>query len=308
MPSVARAGDEQELEIARRQLDEFAYDKAATRLGRMLDPATPVCTASIEVTPDGCRLTDMAAVRRARGLYAIVLFTLKRPAEAKTQFKKLLLEDPTFSPSPADYPVDLIKLFAEAKKEHEDSAVQRTVQAQKAQKDYDDAVKLYDDWVDEMQMLASTESVVSQRSRWIAAIPFGVGQFQNDDVGLGVFFSSLEGALVVASIVTGAWQARLIECRAKVDVCSGDDDPIVVSELEDQIQTLQIVNLASVGLLGAAIIAGIIEAEVNFEPEIASPRARPVRTRPPKPVKPTVEVTSGPPNADIVGVGVGVHF
>jgi hypothetical protein len=41
-------------------------------------------------------------------------------------------------------------------------------------------------------------------SRWIAAMPFGAGQIQNGDTGLGVFFAVGEALLGGATITTVA--------------------------------------------------------------------------------------------------------
>lgn len=298
-PAVARGGEEQEVELAQRHVDEFAYDKAAARIEVMLDPNGPACPRTPEVSGVGCRLTDRGFVRRARGLYAIALHGLKRPSEAQAQFRQLLLDDPTFSPSPAEYPPEVIRLFTEAKKAVEDEITARTIAQQKKQKEYDEALEAYDVWIEEMEELASTETVVAERSRLIAAVPFGVGQFQNDSVGLGVLFLSLESGFLAGAVVTGAVHGHLVEANIETPTASAAED----------LETLKIVNITSMALLAATMIAGIIEAQVNFEAQVTRTRPRQVKPRPPKPIPPTKVSLQGVPDAaDAVGLGLMVQF
>lgn len=298
-PGLARAGEEQEIELAQRHVDEFAYDKAASRIEVMLDPNGPACPKTPEISPAGCRLTDRGFVRRARGLYAIALHGLKRPSEAQAQFRQLLLDDPTFTPSPAEYPPEVIRLFTEAKKAVEDEITARTIAEQTKQKEYEDSIKAYEAWVDTVEGLAKTETVVAERSRLIAAVPFGVGQFQNDSVGLGVLFLSLEAAFLSAGVVTGAYHAHLVEANIATPTASAAED----------LETLKVINITSMALLAATMIAGIIEAEVNFEAEVQKTRPRAIQPRPPKPVPPRKVSLEGVPGApDAVGLGLKVQF
>lgn len=298
----ARAGEEQEVDLASRHIDEFAYDKAAARLERMLDPQAPACAKTPELSPAGCRLTERGPIRRARGLYTIALYNLKRPNDAKAQFRQLLLDDPTFTPSPAEYSPEVIRLFTEAKKDVEDEITARTIELQKKQKAYEEAVKDYDAWIDETEKLARTESVVVERSRFIAAVPFGVGQFQNDNVGLGILFLSLETGFLGTSVVTGIMYEDLVGRSIESEADA--------TQTNQQLETLRIVNIASVSLLAATVIAGIIEAEVSFEDSVPKTRVRPLRKRPPKPVPPPTRVGIGgvPDAPDAVGVGVTIQF
>lgn len=310
--SSARAGDEQELDLAAKYLGESAYATAAARFAKLLDPSTAPCIKGPDVSPTGCRLTDPSLIRRARALYAIALNGLGKPQEAKAQFKQLLLDDPTFTPSPADFSPQMILIFTEAKKETEDEITAKMIEAQKKKKEYEDSVKAYEAWVDEMEKMAATETLIVERSRFIAAVPFGVGQFQNDNVGLGAFFLVSELVFTTGAVVTGAWHAALTACGTKPEEpeCQGDPgEQLENEELEATLLTLKIVNLTSVGLLAATIIAGIIEAEVSFEEESTKARSRTVPKRPPKPVPPKIEV-SGVPDApsDTVGLGLTIRF
>ena len=58
--------------------------------------------------------------------------------------------------------------------------------------------------------LASQESVVVRHSRWIAALPFGVGQFQNGQEGLGYALLVSEALLAGASITSGVIYMELL--------------------------------------------------------------------------------------------------
>ncbi len=64
----------------------------------------------------------------------------------------------------------------------------------------------------QLEKLASREVVVEKHERWIAAVPFGVGQFQNRDNSLGWFFFGSElltaGAALASFSISSPSTAR----------------------------------------------------------------------------------------------------
>lgn len=103
-------------------------------------------------------------------------------------------------------------------------------------------------------------------SRWVAALPFGVGQFQNGDVGLGAFFAAGEvaaGAVAIASVIRVNQLADTNISRL------GPSDMLGVNRA---ILTAATANRVAFTAWAALTVAGVIEAQVSFRR-----RERPLR-------------------------------
>jgi hypothetical protein len=301
---VARAGDTEELDFGKSLIDGAQYEEAVTRFARLLDPRREPCPSVPQLTTDGCRLTDESATWRARSYYGLALALLDRRGEAKLAFKELLKQNPTFSPSPAIFPQKTIDLFLEAKSEIERDLTAQALEDQKRKKEEAEAAQRYLEYVAKLELAASTEVVVTERSRWLAAIPLGVGQFLNGDTGLGVMFLSLEVAAIGTAIGTEWAHALFSTCGTgqveRAFVCG--TEPISVLALEETLSQLRVANIVSASILGALVIAGIIEAEVSFDPSTQATRPRELPPRPPPPKSLTVTGVPGAPEA--IGFGV----
>ncbi len=95
----------------------------------------------------------------------------------------------------------------------------------------------------------------SQGSRWIALLPFGVGQLQNGDVGRGVFFAVGEGLVAGTMIGSYAYQQRLASMTPSTSQ---------IASLNARLETAAIVNrCAFAGLVTLAAI-GVVDAELRF--------------------------------------------
>lgn len=112
-------------------------------------------------------------------------------------------------------------------------------------------------------------------SRWIAALPFGVGQMQNGDVGLGVAFAVGEALLAGASIASDVMVLNL--ASTNVSVRSSTRQPVDVPALDTELRTLTTVNRVTFAGFAALAAAGVIEAEVSFGPR-SLPRTTPAIT------------------------------
>lgn len=301
---VARAGDTEELDFGKSLIDGAQYEEAVTRFARLLDPRREPCPAVPQLTTDGCRLTDESASWRARSYYGLALALLDRKGEAKVAFKELLKQNPTFSPSPAIFPQKTIDLFLEAKSEIERDLTAQALEDQKRKQEETEANQRFLEYVGQLEVAASSEVVVTERSRWLAAIPLGVGQFLNEDTGLGVMFLSLEVAAIGATIGTEWSHALFSTCGTgqleRAFVCG--TAPISVPALEETLSQLRVANIVSASLLGALVVAGIIEAQVSFDATVQSTRPRDLPPKPPPPKSLTVSGVPGAPEA--IGLGV----
>jgi tetratricopeptide (TPR) repeat protein len=251
------AADElSDFESARRNYDKQNYAKAARGLESLVGGAVP-------------RATNPVVRLEARKYLGATYLFLGKDERAREQFRSLLEEDPDYDIDPVAFPEAVVQTFQELKKE---------VSAQRARKDALEAARRQrerSNEVDELvrqqqrietlEELAAVETVEKVNSRWIAAIPFGAGQFQNEDRGLGIMFAVTESAFVAASIATFIGHNSL-----------RDENP-APSEIERARRVeraLRIGNWVSVGAFLSFAIAGVVEAEVRFKPVIRTTRKR----------------------------------
>jgi hypothetical protein len=105
------------------------------------------------------------------------------------------------------------------------------------------------------------------RSRWIAALPFGVGQLQNGDVALGVVFAVSEIAFAGTSIASLAVVDRL----SSASPYTGGQSRVSIPALNQSLSTWTTVNQVTFAGWAAFAAAGVIQAEVGFRPQRAAP-------------------------------------
>jgi hypothetical protein len=201
-------------------------------------------------------------------LGATYLFQGKKEA-AREQFRSLLEEDPDYDLDPVAFPEAVVQTFQEIKKEvSAELARKAALEAARRQRERSNEVEELIRQQQRIQMLeelAGTETVEKVNSRWIAALPFGIGQFQNEDRKLGIMFAVTESAFLVASIAT------FIGHNSLRDENPTPDEIERATRVE---KALRIGNWVSVGAFLSFAVAGIIEAEVRFKPVIRTTRER----------------------------------
>jgi tetratricopeptide (TPR) repeat protein len=251
------AADElSDFESARRNYDKQNYAKAAKGLESLVGGVVPRATNTV------------VRLEARKYLGATYLFQGKKEA-ARAQFRSLLEEDPDYDIDPVAFPEAVVQTFQEVKKE---------VSAEVARKDALEAARRQRERTNEIGQLArqqqriqaleelvATETVEKVNSRWIAALPFGVGQFQNGDRELGIMFAVTESAFLVASIATFIGHNSLRD---------ENPAPEQIERAQRVEKALRIGNWVSVGALVSFAVAGVIEAEVRFKPVIRSTRER----------------------------------
>jgi hypothetical protein len=111
-------------------------------------------------------------------------------------------------------------------------------------------------------------------SRWIAALPFGVGQLHRGDIGLGIFFAAgeavLGGASIGAAAVAGSLSSTDVTQRR-----SSTGQHVDIGALNDRIETATIVNRIAFAGWAALAVAGVLEAQVNIGRRRSEPRDQP---------------------------------
>lgn len=110
-------------------------------------------------------------------------------------------------------------------------------------------------------------------ARWIAMLPFGVGQMYRGDTRLAVFFAAGEALLGGTSVATMAW----VNARASANTSPPGPGqlPVDHAAINAEIQTATMVNRLAFAGWAALTAAGIIEAQVNLPSRRSAPRDQP---------------------------------
>jgi tetratricopeptide (TPR) repeat protein len=262
----ARADDGAELERAKASYDAGRYAEGVERFREILDPSSANA------------VHEPLAVERARAYLAACLIAVGRNDEADAEIEKVIRNNPVYSPDAVAFPGKVVDRFIEIKsrlKGEIEAAFRARSAAEQAAK-----VKVerqQREYLESLQRLASQETVVVRNSRLIAMIPFGVGQFQNDQDGLGYVFLLAESALAVTSIVSNVVYSQLIAGYAEEKAAAVDYE-----KFKSQVDTAFNVNVVSTTGLAVVALAGIIHAQATFVPETREVRMRPLPPPPPQ--------------------------
>lgn len=254
-PPVA-ADELSDFESARRSYDRQSYSKAARGLESLVGGVVPRAA------------NPVVRLEARKYLGATYLFLGKKDA-AREQFRLLLEEDPDYDIDPVAFPEAVVQTF---------QGVQTKVRAERARRDalelarrkrersqeVEDLIR-QQQRIEELEKLLSEQTVEKVNSRWIAAIPFGAGQFQNENRRLGIMFATTESAFLAASIAT------FIGHNSLRDENPGPNEIDRARRVE---KALRIGNWVSVGALLSFAVAGVVEAQVRFRPVIRSSRPR----------------------------------
>jgi hypothetical protein len=135
-----------------------------------------------------------------------------------------------------------------------------------------------------LEILAGQETIIVKNQRWIASVPFGVGQFQNRDTALGVVFLASE--LIAAGTAITATSIEL-SLHSQAAGGRGLTDPSQVELLNDRLVAAHYTALIASGVFLLTAVGGVVEAHLSFVPEFREG----VRKRAPSPEAPKVSVT-----------------
>lgn len=304
-PRAARADDAAELEYARTRLDGGLYEEAMKRLNTILDPSLPPCDKG----PSGaCRLTDPDLIERARSLAAIALVALGRTGEADAQIEKILRNNPSFVAGPPLFPIAVSDRFTAMRnklKPELDKLLTTKAANEHAQLVYEEQRKK---WLEDVQRLASQETIVTPNSRWVALLPFGVGHFQNGNKTFGIFFAGLEAVTISGQLVTAAIVSKLESVDVTKPVDPDAPNPVLpnVPQLNSEIQAASTVNRVFFATWATAVVIDVVTAQATFVPETTTVRTRPIPA-PPKPPPPVASVSIAPTRGGAM-IGVTGQF
>ncbi|UJR85945.1 tetratricopeptide repeat protein [Sandaracinus amylolyticus] len=245
-PVRARAGDIEDFEIARQAYEQRDFSRAVFYFEQLVGGDVP-------------RLSSPALVAEARKYLGAAYVFVGRREAAREQFERLLREQPTYVLDPLLFPLEVQELFASVRDrlelERREAEARAAVEA-RAARERERAERL----------LAFAEEEIRlelPNSRWLALVPFGVGQFQNGDDPLGWTFLLSETAFAGAAIGALIWHQELSAQVARAQTV-GDID--AVQEGNRLLEIAFGIHWAGLGALAAFAIAGIAEAQIRFVP------------------------------------------
>jgi tetratricopeptide (TPR) repeat protein len=244
----ARANELDDFQQARQLYEAQQYDDAAFAFEDLIGGEVP-------------RLRNRALLLESRKFLGVCYLFLGKREQAEKQFELLLGDDHTYQLDPVAFPEEVQEVFGAVRKRLESESLkearQRERDEQQARKE--EAEKLIEERKDLLRLveLAETERVEHENSRWIALIPFGVGQFQNGHKNLGIFLAVSE-ALLVALNITSYFLHQSLEGQ--------QPEPDRLGEARFAEKTFRITNQVTLGVLGVLSIGGIIDAQIRFKP------------------------------------------
>jgi tetratricopeptide (TPR) repeat protein len=305
----AAADDAQELELAKTRFDTGKYDDAARSFEIMLDARATPCSAG--PTSGGCRLTDRDLVERARAFYAASLIALGSRDKADAQIELILRDNPAYAPSPAVFPVEVIDRFtvvrAKVRESLEALARERAENARQRELALERARQAERARLATLEQMAGEQRVVERSSRWIAALPFGVGQIQNGDTALGLAFAGGEAAAGITSIATAmlvASYGAIDDPNKSVALPNGTRARVYppIDELNQSAADAALANRVAFGVWAGLTAIGIAHAQITFVPERVTTQKRALPPRPRQPeVTPSVSIDGAGASVGVVG-------
>jgi len=231
-------------------------------------------------------LKDADSIADARMYLGAVLLAEGKKDEAADVLEQLLLDKPDYQPDALRVSLQAIDALIDARSRLREklAAMQaekvRAAQGEKARAEGErqkGAMRLA-----MLEKLASEEVVIEKSSRWVALIPFGVGQFQNRQDVLGTAFLTSESILAIGSVV-GAGMSLVRVGQANDAFAQGKG--AIARQYNQQAQAWAIAgNVFEVGFVLVAV-AGVLQAELTFVPEHVEVRKRPL---PPLALSPVV--------------------
>ncbi len=247
---VVYADELTEFEKGRNSYSGGRYEEAVERFGEMLD-------ASNAEALESPQLIEQARIYRAAGLIA-----LGRLSESDQEIETILRTNPGAYPDPVIFPGVVLDRFTEVRgrirQELEDKAREKARQERLRLKREEARQQRERERVLKLEQLAQREFHVVQNSRWLAALPFGVGQFQNQQPAAGWTLLLGEAALATTSVVTAA---------IALDLQSRGTEPNVDKpDLNSRIATMKTVNHLSFAAFAIVAAGGVAHAQLTFEP------------------------------------------
>jgi hypothetical protein len=295
--STASADDASTFAAGQTAYDGGQYAQAEILFRKMLDPKNPPCASA--PAGEACRVGG-EYVEQARSLMAASLVVLKRGDEADVLFEQILLANPTWEPNQAIYPLSaqqrVLEVRRRLKPKLDEILRDQQKTDQKSAAAQQKAQEEYDAYIQRLERMAAQRQLVSSNSRLIAAIPFGIGQYQNRDKNLFYVFlvsETLTGAASIVSGILGTYYSSVDPRTPTVDAAS----------LQTKLDATLVTNKVSFIAWATFTSIGIIQAEAAYNPFPVTTAPQPRPLPPPPLVHIKVEpIVSAIPHGAFFGV------
>jgi len=284
LAGIAHADALADYERARNDYDAGRYAQAADRFQAMVAPGS------------GSASNDAVLLEQARMYYAACLIALGKDSDANEVIRGVLLNNPSARPDPVVFPRAVADRFTDVREKIRAALDAKAMEDARKRRQQDEAAKaareVEKERIRQLEKLASQEVHVVHNSRWIAAIPGGVGQFQNGQTAGGWLFLLSEVALTTTTVVTSMVLQNLESQGFKPGV-----DTVALNSRVNNLHTLNMASFA--GLITVAAV-GVLHAQLTFVPEVKTIRPRPL---PPAPAPIRVAPAAGlAPGGGFVGL------
>jgi hypothetical protein len=235
-------------------------------------------------------LHDPDVIESARIYHAACLIGSGQNQLADEPLRAAIRQNPQMkAPDSLVFPPQVIDRFLRVResmfdviRKAEDERVRRAQELAKQQEERTRKERLR---VAGLERLAQQETVITPKTRWLALVPFGVGQFQNGEKPLGYVFLTSEILLAASTLTTLGVETHLVLATSRADKLKLS----INGNLADWKTALE---YSSYAWLGVTVI-GIVEAQLTFVPEQRQIRKRPL----PPELRPQTSGLSVLPNA-----------
>jgi hypothetical protein len=255
--SSARADDLSDFEAARARYDRHDYARAVEAFRALVGSDPP-------------RISNALLVLESRKYYAASLLFRGASDEARVQFRMLLQQEPDYALDPLAFPTEVVALFDDVKAalrgdlERKREAERKRQREEEEQARSSERLRLRN--LARLRSLAETQQTRIENSRWLATIPFGIGQFQNGHRALGVALAMGETLAAATSVVSYLGVQGIDPTPSKTDE----------QRQEQNRQIWRTINIASFSTFAALAVIGIVDAHVRFVPARVTATPRPL--------------------------------
>ncbi|MEO0322419.1 MAG: hypothetical protein AAF447_05655 [Myxococcota bacterium] len=229
---------------------------------------------------------DALLVCQARK-YLMAGYVLVRQEGKARQEARLLLSDAGCRGSTLDraaFPEAVVTLYDEVRAvlaEEEREAEARRAAAEREERRRLVAEGARVATIRELIEVAQEQVVEDRNSRWVALVPFGVGQFRNGHRRAGWFFAVSEGLLAGATLGTFIYHQFYLQPRVERFAADANAMPELFPTLRTTQLTLaerraRISNQVLWSSTVAVAVAGVIDAQVRYVPVRTELRRRPL--------------------------------
>jgi hypothetical protein len=276
LPQAVKANDFEQFEVARQVYDGQDYARAAQLFEALVGGDVP-------------ELQNRSLVLESEKYLGASYLFLGNISLAETHFERLLGMEPEYVLDPLAFPEDVQRVFARVKTrlESERLAKEEALRKEQERLQRESALRAERErqrWA-QLIKLAGTERVHEARSRWLAMVPFGVGQFQNNHDGLGLVLAVSESSLLAISIVAYALHD---------DLRGQEPTPSQINDARLAEQAFRYTSQISFGLFAVLAVTGIIDAQIRFAGTRSYDRKRPL----PPDLEGGPELSVGPTGAE----------